>query len=446
MSELNVPNRTIFCKDNLPVLRGINDSCIDLIYLDPPFNKNKVFSAPLGSSAEGTSFKDIFREEDLKEEWLQEIAEERPDLFHFLTAIKLVGKPYNFAYLAYMTIRLLECFRILKDTGSLYLHCDLTMSHYIKLMLDCIFGENNFRNELVWCYKDGANSKSQYNKKHDNLLFYSKGHDYTFNYEAILRPLAESTVKKYRHQDSKGKYRLMGRGIVSSPIKSKRDVSPKWEQMNPELVYRHYMKKGALPLDWLEMPPINQNSKERTKYPTQKPLALLDHIIRASSNAGDTVLDPFCGCATTCIAAEKQSRCWIGIDISIKAYELVQDRLRHEVDHPQKDFTKDRTQVNLRTDPPKRTDQGMDYQEKKFVYVISHPKYPGEYKVGIAKDWQSRLNSYQTSDPDRQYKIEFYTEKPNFRETEKYIHAQFQNKHEWVQGNLPEIITAIKEH
>ena len=138
MSECNVSNRTIFCNDNLDIMRGINSECIDLIYLDPPFNKNKKFTAPIGSSAEGASFKDIFREEDLKDEWLQTIREDSPDLFHYLNGIKGVGKPYNFAYLVYMAIRLIECHRALKETGSIYLHCDPTMSHYLKTVMDCI--------------------------------------------------------------------------------------------------------------------------------------------------------------------------------------------------------------------------------------------------------------------------------------------------------------------
>ncbi|MCY4302291.1 MAG: DNA methyltransferase, partial [Aestuariivita sp.] len=153
MTECNVPNRTIFCDDNLDVLREINSGCIDLIYLDPPFNKNKRFTAPIGSSAEGAEFDDIFREEDVKDEWLVTIKEDQPELYHYLNGIQGVGNSYNFAYLAYMAIRLLECHRLLKETGSIYFHCDPTMSHYLKTLMDCVFGEGNFRNEIVWCYR-----------------------------------------------------------------------------------------------------------------------------------------------------------------------------------------------------------------------------------------------------------------------------------------------------
>ena len=152
MEELNIKNRTIFCKDNLDILEGINSNSIDLIYLDPPFNKNKVFTAPIGTSAEGASFSDIFREEDVKDEWLKTIEEDHDELYKFLCGIKNRGNEYNFCYLCYMAIRLIECQRILKDTGSLYLHCDPTMSHYLKLLLDVIFGEKNFRNEIIWHY------------------------------------------------------------------------------------------------------------------------------------------------------------------------------------------------------------------------------------------------------------------------------------------------------
>jgi len=134
-------------------------------------------------------------------------------------------------------------------------------------------------------------------------------------------------MKKYRHEDEKGKYRLMGRGIVNSPIKSARDVNPKWEKTNPELTFRHYLKGGALPLDWFELPPINQSAKERTGYPTQKPLTLLKRIILASSNVDDIVLDPFCGCATTCVAAQQLGRRWIGIDLEKNVVNILVDRL-----------------------------------------------------------------------------------------------------------------------
>ena len=158
MLQKTLKNRTIFCRDNIEILEGINSNSIDLIYLDPPFNKNKIFTAPIGSSAEGASFKDIFREEDLKEEWIQTIKEDNEELFSLLHGIKNMGNRYNFCYLCYMAIRLVDLRRILKSTGSLYLHCDSTMSHYLKIVLDCIF-ESLFslkaivENHLSWYSK-----------------------------------------------------------------------------------------------------------------------------------------------------------------------------------------------------------------------------------------------------------------------------------------------------
>lgn len=508
--EPNIPNRTIFCDDNLDVMRGINDQCIDLIYLDPPFNKNKEFAAPIGSSAEGASFKDIFREEDLKDEWVQTIAEDWPELHRYLNGIKGVGKPYNFAYLAYMAIRLIECRRILRETGSIYLHCDPTMSHYLKTTMDCIFGEENFRNEIVWRRTGAHNSADRFGPIHDVILFYARP---DYRHRVQFGPYLRGHVKQYfRKSDQRGRY--WTNSIHGSGIRKGKSGEP-WRGYNPTTHGRHWAipsklvfalgidpnlpqheKLDALDLHGvIDFPPVKSNSlptyrqylsdspgqpfqdlwvyqphtkgtlegsdneidkdvrwipkrdkKERTGYPTQKPFALLERIIQASSNEGDIVLDPFCGCATTCVAAEKLDRQWIGIDISVKAYELVQKRMKKEVDKPQQDFFKGDTAINLKTDPPKRTDQDADHREKKFVYVISHPNFPGEYKVGIAKDWKSRLNSYQTSDPERQYEMEFKTATPWFRETEKHIHDSFPNKHEWVQGDLDEIIKAIEKY
>ncbi len=420
MTECNVKNRTIFCDDNLDILQGINSECIDLIYLDPPFNKNKKFTAPIGTSAEGASFKDIFTQDDLKEEWLKTLEENQSDLFRYLDGIRGIGKPYNFAYLAYMAIRLLECHRVLKPTGSIYLHCDATMSHYLKTTMDCIFGEDNFRNEILWCYAGpGSPKMRQFNRKHDTILFYSKGSSWIFNGDDVRVP------HKKLNTNLKG-------AAISAPLTSQ--------------LREKYLEKGKIPETWwTKFSPAGRLKRERTGYPTQKPLALLRRIIKASSNEGGIVLDPFCGCATTCVAAEDLNRQWIGVDISIKAYELVKQRLTKEVADPSHLF-KSQNKIHMRTDPPKRTDQGTDYQEKKFVYVISNPNFPGVYKVGIAKDWKARLNSYQTSAPDRQYKLEFKFETPWFRETESHIHEKFENTYEWVHAELQDIIDEIENY
>ncbi len=410
----NLQNRSIYCRDNIDVLQGINSKCVDLIYLDPPFNKKKVFTAPIGSSAEGASFKDYFQEEDLKDEWLKTIKEDRDELYSFLMGIRDYGNKYNFCYLVYMAIRIIECHRILKDTGSLYLHCDPTMSHYLKILLDCVFGEKQFRNEIIWYYSGGGASKNTWAKKHDTILFYTKSAKWIF--------LADNVREPYKW--TSGQKRADG---------SQRDYS------KGKLADDVYIKHSVMP--W---------AKERTGYPTQKPLALLERIIQASSKKGDLVLDPFCGCATTCVAAEKLSRKWIGIDVSHKAYELVNMRLAKELE-AQSDtelFGKHKgfdLGIAYSTDPPKRTDRRQTDIEQKYVYVISNKKlFKDEYKVGIARDIQKRLNSYQTSDPNRGYKLEHKKLTPRYRELERYIHTKFQSRHEWVKADLETIKKAMK--
>ena len=412
--QCNVPNRTMFCNDNLEILSGINSAAVDLIYLDPPFNKNKEFTASIGSSAEGANFSDIFRRKDVKDEWVRTIAEDHDELYGFLHGIKTTGRnSYNYCYLCYMAIRLIACRRILKDSGSIYLHCDPTMSHYLKIVMDGIFGEQNFRNEIIWSYQTGGASKRHYAKKHDIILFYSKSDTYFIDLRNIKVPRTEKSLARARN-----------------PIGARITVDD----------------TEKLPTDVIDIPALNPMAKERTGYPTQKPLALLERIIAASSKEGGVVLDPFCGCATTCIAAEKLGRQWIGIDISIKAYELVQTRAKDEVwdntdalEQYQGAFPR----IHCFTYAPTRTDRGHNAQEQKYVYIISHTNYPDEYKVGIARSWKSRLNAYQTADPDRSFKVEYYILTPHYRALETHIHKKFDNKHEWVRGDLADIIAAI---
>ena len=475
----NVENRTIFCHDNLDILQNINSNCIDLIYLDPPFNKNKVFSAPIGSSAEGASFKDIFKKEDVKDEWLLTIQEDYEEIYSFLTGIKDYGNKYNYCYLVYMCIRLMEMHRILKGIGSIYLHCDSTMSHYLKILMDCIFGEKNFRDEIVWKRATSQQKGSQYHAKSwgtnvDSILFYSKSKDYTINTERGLRE--EDVIEKFPHIDEKGRryyddsaHIWCTPGMGARPNlcyewKGFKNPHPSGWRLSKERLQEEYEKGNivitkagkierrkylddykGVPIGnlWTDINP--SQGKESVGYPTQKPLALLKRIIQASSQEGDIVLDPFCGCATTCVAAELLDRKWMGIDVSKKAYDLVELRLTKEIANPEHLFDSQKG-LHFYVSPPKRTDIGADYREQKYVYIISHPNYPGEYKVGIAKDWKSRLNSYQTSDPDRGYKMEFPYLTPYFREIEKYIHNRFENKHEWVKGDLKDIIESIQNY
>ena len=445
MNKSNLKNRTIYCKDNIEILKGINSNSIDLIYLDPPFNKNKTFSAPIGSSSEGATFRDTFREEDVKAEWVKDISEDYEGLHNFLNGIKELSNItesksnkhylYNYCYLCYMAIRLVEMRRILKETGSIYLHCDNTMGHYLKILMDIIFGEKNFLNSIIWAYSNSGRSKNTFTNKHDIIYFYSKSINYKFDF---MLPISQKYLDShYRQKDKEGKQCRIRIDFGKERI--------------------YYPSEGVTCNDWWsDIPYINSQAKERTGYPTQKPIALLERIIKASSKEGDMVLDPFCGCATTCIASESLGRQWVGIDVSFKAYELVKERLNKEVQGIGKQGNLDvKTELkndydkltNFQTDPPKRTDvNGDDGIIKKYVYIISHPKHKGFYKVGIAKDHKARLNSYQTADPKRAYKLEYHFLTSHFREIEKHIHKRFDNSFEWVRAGKEEIIKEIEDY
>ncbi len=312
---INIKPKTIFTGDNLPIMRGINRAAVDLIYLDPPFNSKTNYAAPIGSKAAGAEFKDTWTLSDVDNAWLDLIEAKYPALNRVIQAAMTNSDK---SYLIYMAARLLEMNRILKDTGSIYLHCDPTMSHYLKLVMDAVFGKVNFRNEVVWHYQTGGASKKRYAQKHDTILFYTKSEQYNFDPYVIPTPRTEKSLK--RAQNPKG-------SRISSSDSMK------------------------LPMDvWVDIPALNPMATERTGYPTQKPLSLLARIIKASSNKGDVVFDPFCGCATTLVAADRLQRSWIGIDISEKAAELVVERIKAD----QGLFEN----IIKRTDIPKRTDLG----------------------------------------------------------------------------------------
>ena len=417
---LNVKSRTIFCRDNLDILEGINSDCIDLIYLDPPFNTNEEYVSPIESSAQGAGFKDIFRKEDIKDEWVKSIEFENPKLFQYLCGVKQFSSEMNYCYLVYMAIRLIECHRVLKDTGSLYLHCDQTMSHYLKIVLDMTFGEKSFKNEIIWHYFKPHGGKVNYPKNYDNIFFYTKGDKYIFNYKETFFKYDEKSVKRYNKTDEEGQ-----------KFKTYHDKNG--------VVRKAYLKEGKSD-NVFKIPFIQGIADEKTGYRTQKPLALMERIIKTSSNEGDMVLDPFCGCATTCVAAEKLGREWIGIDVGAKAFDFIRARLDKEV--PTDIFRKE---PNFLTDPPKPTDTTTVDRDSGYIYIISNPAFPDIYKVGIARDVTQRLNSYQTSDPDRAYKLEYSLKTKKYREIEKYIHANFDNRHEWVHATKIAIVAAIKK-
>ena len=357
-------NRTIFCRDNLEVLRGIDSNTVDLIYLDPPFNKKKQFAAPIGSSAEGASFKDYFREEDVKEEWLGLIADKQPALYDYIHGIAKVGDTSNKYYLCYMSIRIIELHRVLRETGSIYLHCDSKMSHYLKLLMDCVFGEQSFRNEITWQRSLGHNLASKrFDAITDTILFYSKSNAYYYTSPRQLLDEDEMSKKfPYTEKETGRRYthRQLEQSSNAYSVGETRNFQDKvlttklgwrWAQKtiderlskNPYLIYwtssgrpRYKTYKdeyeGRLCSNLWSDIDMTSNERERVSYPTQKPLKLLERIISTSSNEGDVVLDPFCGCATTCVAAERLKRQWVGIDVSQKAFDLVKVRLNQEVE------------------------------------------------------------------------------------------------------------------
>lgn len=352
MAALNVKSRTLFIGDNLPVLRGINSESIDLIATDPPFNKGvKAFEGIVtaGEDAEGkpVSYKDVWTWGDVQQEWVEKIKEDHPALHSAIQLANLTAGDDMGAFLCWLGVRVLECHRVLKPTGSVYLHIDHTAHAYVKAMMDAIFGRENFRNEIVWAYTGpGSPGMRQFNRKHDTILWYSKGREWIFNKDAIRLPHHAKTLANYKEG-------LSGSGHANTPLRT-----------------------GKVPEDWWAEQKGNglavvAKSKERTGYPTQKPLALYGRMIEASSNEGDTVLDPFAGCATTCVAAENLKRDWIGIDINKEAQDVTFERLRKSVDENMKwnDI------VTATSDPPERTDDGEEAAPELTLTAVA-PKAP----------------------------------------------------------------------
>jgi len=266
----------IYCGDNLIWLKKFPDKCIDLIYLDPPFFSNKNYEVIFNDGEEIRSFEDRWK----------------GGINH---------------YIEWMRDRVFELHRVLKDTGSFYLHCDWHASPYLKVMCDDIFGYNNFQNEIVWHYKTGGLSKKRFARKHDILLFYLKR-----NNKGIFNPLKE---KAYIPT-------LKGRTFALKKLGAEIDN----EGCNVCGQKGGFYHMSSMTDVWI-IPPLFRNNRERLGYPTQKPEALLERIIKASSNKGDLILDPFCGCGTTIAVAQRLGRKWIGIDVSPSACKLMKNRV-----------------------------------------------------------------------------------------------------------------------
>ncbi len=315
----------LYYGDNLKVLKSLyheKRSFLDLIYIDPPFNSkrnyNILFEDLIQSAENGKkttalkeAFSDTWSNVSLSSELEEMKGLDNLDIYNFLTNNRNIFSDSQMSYLTMMAHRLYYMHRLLKNTGSLYLHCDPTMSHYLKVLMDIIFGVKNFRNEIVWCYNVGGKSKKTWAKKHDIIFFYTKTNKYNFNGKAIGIP---------RDTGSKSKGGKMGKDKNGRPYHDKLvKATGKY--------YRYYLDEPKIPEDWwVDINSIQSGAKERLGYPTQKPLILLERIIKASSNEGDTVADFFCGCGTSITAAEKLKRNWIGVDINHLAIGLVESK------------------------------------------------------------------------------------------------------------------------
>ena len=393
MVEPNFANRTIWTADNLDVLRGLNSETIDLIYLDPPFNSNRTFEAPIGSKAAGAAFKDAWTLSDLDIAWMGLIADEHPAIYRALEAARGTHGKGMQSYLCMMAVRLIESRRVLKPTGSVYLHCDPTASHYLKLLMDAVFGARNFQNEITWRRTTAHSDSKRFGSNTDILLFYSMGEKWTWNPQ--FQDYDEKYAARFRNKDPDGRawadYDLTAKGLAGGGYTYEYKGATSLWRVPPETMEQldsegllHFTRNGGIRrkryLDeqhgrpaqalWEDINPINSQAKERVGYPTQKPLALLDRIIKASTNEGDVVLDPFCGCATACVAAERLGRQWIGVDLSPVAYNIVQERLAREVQVGSKETpTLTGWTVTHRTDIPRRTDidAPIHYRQNKHV-------------------------------------------------------------------------------
>ncbi|SDX89151.1 site-specific DNA-methyltransferase (adenine-specific)/adenine-specific DNA-methyltransferase [Allochromatium warmingii] len=357
---------TLYYGDNLNVLREqLKDESVDLIYLDPPFNSNAnynvLFKSPTGedSHAQIEAFTDTWHwGEQSEREFTELLSQPNTDVANLITALRgFLGANDMMAYLTAMAIRLLELHRVLKPTGSLYLHCDPTASHYLKIVLDAVFGNNKYRSEISWkrssAHNDAKQGRKQYGNIRDVIYFYTKSDDWVWNWlytpydpkyiETAYRHIEPETGRRYRLDNLTGpggaakgnpQYEVMGvtRYWRYSKEKMERLIEEgRVIQTKPDTVpaYKRYLDEmPGVPLqnNWDD---INSASgKEFFNYPTQKPLALLERIIQASSNAGDVILDPFCGCGTAIHAAQSLNRHWIGIDITHLAISLIENRLK----------------------------------------------------------------------------------------------------------------------
>ncbi|MGI9336889.1 MAG: DNA methyltransferase [Gammaproteobacteria bacterium] len=294
-------DRTIYNADNLLVMSRMPSDSVDLIYLDPPFNTGKQWENPLKETGKKVSFKDTWTLADIHEDDHEILQGRYPAAAAVIETLGYANGGSWQAYLTYMGVRLVQMHRLLKPTGSIYYHCDPTMSHGVKLLMDTIFGKDNFRNEIVWFYNDTpGRPKKDFSRKHDILLRYSASGDYVFNADDVQVPIKAESVARYQTARTLGGKQYIGGKTTKTP----------------ESVW--------------SFAAVKKNSKESVGHPTEKPIVLLRRIIAASSRPGDVVLDPFCGCGVTAAASElffDDRRRWIGIDVGTDAGDVLRRKL-----------------------------------------------------------------------------------------------------------------------
>ena len=392
MSLQNFPDNVLYEMDNLLVLRGINSETIDLIATDPPFNTKRNRAGTAGFYVDNWKYgnesilPDQWKWNEVHPKWRDSIQDGYPQLYQVIETTRLVQGEDTAAFLCFMSVRLLEMQRILKPTGSIFLHCDHTVNSYLRIVMDAIFGKKNFRNEVVWSYGGPRAIKTAFPRKHDTIFFYSKTKSYTFNEQRDELP---AYLYERARKDKDGRLWVdqnlgnLTKETISRMKKEGRVFVTKKGNLRRKQ-YLDEMRGGQINDVW-DIPIINSQSKERTGSPDQKPLALYERIIKASSNEGDLVLDPFCGCATTIIAANNLNRRWIGVDrrpdarihIVTRLYFSEQDRInknqgkkpipkkeRERIKKQAEEYSgwldkqTARYEMHYQTKPPIRTDNG----------------------------------------------------------------------------------------
>ena len=377
----NFPDNALYEMDNLEVLRGMNSETIDLIATDPPFNIKRNRSGTAGHYVDNWKWGDTgilpdqWKWNEVHPKWLEEIKDNHTELYHAIDAAKHCQGEDTAAFLCFLSVRLIEMHRILKPTGSIYLHCDPTASHYIKMCMDAIFSKKNFRNEIVWHYRRWTAASKRFQKMHDIIFYYTKTNNYIFT-----KPLQEYADEKYIEDTV--------RGMIDGKLVRLKDDKGNY-------IKREEQKGGVLMHDvWNDINFIGPTANERTGSPDQKPLDLYARIIDASSNEGDLVLDPFCGCATTIIAADSLKRRWVGIDRRVDARYHIITRLM-EIDRKARDLllnkysnaedlkkyldeqTEKRGISYYHTEPPVRTDGETDQDSvPELSHVYQHHLEP----------------------------------------------------------------------